>query len=316
MKLAEAIELYVQRKRDSGCRFYASERVLRGLLRKVGDLRLSRIGLPQVKSFLQGPKTSAATWRCKHGEVRRFFEYWLRRGEVASLPIPPNLPRCPQTFVPYIYSRAELQRLLDATPLAQPAIDKHRCVIAPQTFRTLILFLYGTGLRLGEALNLRRDDVNLNHSVITVRDTKFYKSRLVPVGPDVRKLLSEHLRSRSGDDATSRHLFETRKGAPIHLETVDISFRRLRQAAEVSRQDVTTYQPRIHDLRHTFAVHRLTAWYRAGADVQRLLPALSTYMGHVDIFGTQRYLTMTPELLQLASQRFENYVREGSRHAG
>lgn len=313
MKLSQAVELYVQRKQDAGGKFQQSAYILRAFARQVGDVHLASVILAQVNRFLDGPQISVATWRNKHGELRRFFEYWLMRGQLTTLPVPPNVPKCPQTFVPYIYSRSELQRLLDATPLTQPTIDRKRCVMTPQTFRTLILFLYGTGLRLGEALRLECNDVNLKDSVIIVRGTKFYKSRLVPVGPDVQKLLSEHLRPNGGDSGSSRHLFATRQGAPIHIETVDISFRRLRRAADVSRQDVTTYQPRVHDLRHTFAVHRLTEWYRTGADVQRLLPALSTYLGHTDISGTQRYLTMTPELLAQANRRFETYVREGGR---
>lgn len=314
MKLAQAIELYVQRKRDGGSKFHSPEMVLRGFLRKVGDVSLTQIALTQVKGFLDGPKTSAPTWRNKHGELRRFFEYWLRRGEVESLPIPRYVPKCSQIFIPYIYSRSELQRLLNATPLTQPA--KGRCVMTPQTFRALILFLYGTGLRLGGALRLQCADVNFGENVITVRGTKFYKSRLVPVGFDVQKLLFEHLQSSGWDHRTSRHLFATKTGAPIHLQTVDISFRRLRRFASVSRQDVSTYQPRVHDLRHTFAVHRVTEWYRTGADVQRLLPALSVYLGHTELAGTQRYLSMTPELLQRANQRFEDYVCKGGRHDG
>jgi integrase/recombinase XerD len=88
-------------------------------------------------------------------------------------------------------------------------------------------------------------------------------------------------------------------------------FEKLRRLAGIVRHDVASHQPRIHDLRHTFAVHRLTAWYKQGADVQQLLPALSTYLGHVALKSTQRYLTMTPELLQQANSRFESYVHRG-----
>jgi integrase len=313
MNLPQAVELYVHRKQEAGGKFLQSQYVLRAFARQVGNVPLASVALVQVNAFLEGPQTSVSTRRNKHGELRRFFEYWFRRGEAVSIPVPPNLPKSSLTFVPYIYSRRELQRLVDATPLTQPA--KGRCVMTPQTFRTLILFLYGTGLRLGEALRLEWNDVNLEEGVVTVRGTKFYKWRLVPIGSDVRKLLSGHLGS-NGPSGTSEPLFATKKGLHIHIETVDISFRRLRRAAGVSRQDVTTYQPRVHDLRHTFAVHRVTDWYRTGTDVQRLLPALSTYLGHTDISGTQRYLTMTPELLQQANRRFEDYVREGGRHDG
>jgi len=98
-------------------------------------------------------------------------------------------------------------------------------------------------------------------------------------------------------------------------ERVNKLFGRLRQAAAIQREPTARYQPRIHDIRHTAAVHRLIAWYRAGADVQRLLPQLATYLGHVEIRSTQRYLTMTPELLQQASVRFERYAQSEVHHA-
>jgi integrase len=105
-------------------------------------------------------------------------------------------------------------------------------------------------------------------------------------------------------------LFPTRTGTPVARHTAENIFRRLRVRAGVLRQDGGRYQPRLHDLRHAFAVHRLVSWYRQGADVQRLLPQLATYLGPVHIAATQRYLTLTPELLHEASQRFERYARE------
>jgi integrase/recombinase XerD len=92
---------------------------------------------------------------------------------------------------------------------------------------------------------------------------------------------------------------------------VEKCFVRLRRIAGIARHDESSYQPRLHDLRHSFAVHRVTAWYRQNKDVQHWLPALSTYLGHVDLSATQRYLTMTPELLEQANRRFEHYVRGG-----
>ena len=106
-------------------------------------------------------------------------------------------------------------------------------------------------------------------------------------------------------------LFLTRNGSPLERHTAENVFRRLRARAGVLRLDSGRYQPRLHDLRHAAAVHRLISWYRQGADVQRLLPQLATYLGHVHIAATQRYLTMTPELLHEASRRFERYACGG-----
>jgi len=109
-------------------------------------------------------------------------------------------------------------------------------------------------------------------------------------------------------------VFQSESGHPLKRDTVDGSFQRLRRLAGIVRSDSVTYQPRVHDLRHTFAVHRLIAWYEQGKDVQQLLPALSTYLGHVNLSATQQYLTMTPELLQKASERFEQYALTGVHH--
>ena len=106
-------------------------------------------------------------------------------------------------------------------------------------------------------------------------------------------------------------MFLTRTGTPVARHTAENVFSRLRVRAGVLNQDGSRYQPRLHDLRHAFAVHRLVSWYRQGADVQRLLPQLATYLGHVHIAATQRYLTLTPELLHEASQRFERYACGG-----
>jgi site-specific recombinase XerD len=221
--------------------------------------------------------------------------------------MPPAAPKVPKTFVPYIYSRAEIRKLLDATSLSQ---QKYWCAMSAQTFRTLLLFLYGTGLRLGEALRLEARHVDLADAVVRVEQTKFYKSRLVPVGLDVCRILAQ----RKAVGASCQNVFQSEWSEPIKLQVVDKSFQRLRRHAGIARPDFTTYQPRVHDLRHSFAVHRLVAWYQQGKDVQRLLPALSTYLGHVDLSGTQRYLTMTPELLQQASDRFEQYALRGGHH--
>ena len=117
---------------------------------------------------------------------------------------------------------------------------------------------------------------------------------------------------KSGDDS---RFFLGKRGAPISLNTLEHAFQRLREHAEVCRAKDARYQPRLHDLRHTFAVHRLTEWYRQGADVQRLLHHLSVYLGHAHLAATQVYLTMTPELLHEAGTRFERYALGEGGHA-
>ena len=248
-------------------------------------------------------------WSGKRGTLRAFFDYWTARGRLKSSPLPPSAPKITPSFVPYIYSRSDLRSLLDAMPRCQ---RKSACVMSEATFRMLLLFLYGTGMRLGEALRLRLMDVDLTLDLVTIRDTKFYKSRLVPLGPDIAKVIQEYLHQPGRRNQHYRPLFQTKSGDLIAVQVADTSFSRLRQIAGIERRDDSYFQPRLHDLRHTFAVHRLTEWYRQNADVQRLLPALSTYLGHVSLSATQRYLTMTPELLEQANRRFERYACGGT----
>jgi integrase/recombinase XerD len=178
--------------------------------------------------------------------------------------------------------------------------------------RTLILLLYAAGLRLGEAVALNRGDVDLAAAVITIRRTKFYKSRLVPFGTHLGQALVRYAVTRPGYVARSPQgdapFFTTRTGARVKKTTIQGAFQRLREHTGIRRPDGGRCHPRLHDLRHTFAIHRLTSWYRQGADVQNLLPHLSTYLGHASLRGTQVYLSMTPELLHEAAARFDHYV--------
>jgi site-specific recombinase XerD len=180
-----------------------------------------------------------------------------------------------------------------------------------------LLLLYGAGLRIGEVVSLTVADVDVSASEITIRNAKFHKTRIVPLGPQLSQIIADYAARR----AAAGHLtgaeapfFVLRRGASTSVQIVQCAFRRLCKQASVLRQDGARYQPRLHDMRHSFAVKRLTSWYQDGADVQRLLPQLATYMGHVKLSATQVYLTMTPELLREASERFERYAFQEARH--
>ena len=184
------------------------------------------------------------------------------------------------------------------------------------TFRTLLLLLYGAGLRFSEATRLTLADVDLAEAVLTIRATKFYKSRLVPIGPQLATVLGElhaSAAARRLAQGEAAFLLANRDGTRLASSTVQAAFDALRRIAGVHGTAGGRQIPRLHDLRHSFAVHSLTAWYRQGADVQRLLPVLSTYLGHSDLEGTKVYLSMTPELLQQASLRFARYADGGQR---
>lgn len=304
MRLSDAITTYVDLKQSMGMRFRGAHAILKAFQRQAGDVDVAAVTPDVIAAFLQPRGPITATWLHKHRTVRLFYQHWITRGLVLQSPVPTTVPRVPDTFIPHIYSDEELHRLLAGVEANQ---RRKGCTIAARTFRTLLLLLYGTGLRLGEALALGREDIDVRAGMLLIRDTKFYKSRSLPVGPHLTRALAESVEAipvRRGPGPTA--FFVNRRGDRLPLHTVWANFDVLRTRVGV--------QGRLHDLRHTFAVHRLLAWYREGADVQRCLPHLSTYLGHARIACTQRYLTMIPELLEQASRRFETYARSEARH--
>ena len=304
MRLIDAITTYVGLKQSMGMRFHGAHAILTAFQRQAGDVDVAAVSTAVVAAFLQPHGPLTATWLHKHRSLRLFYQHWITRGLVTHSPMPTTVPRVPESFIPHIYSDEELRRLLAGVAANQ---TRKGCTIAALTFRTLLLLLYGTGLRLGEALALRREDVDLPAGMILIRDTKFYKSRSLPVGPRLTQVLAESIETVPvGRGPLPTAFFVNRRGDRLPLHTVWANFDVLRARVGV--------QGRLHDLRHTFAVHRLLAWYREGADVQHCLPHLSTYLGHARIACTQRYLTMIPELLEHASQRFETYARSEARH--
>ena len=193
MKLSEAIDLYIRRRRAAGANLHGPEMLLRSFHHHYGNLDLHRIRTSLITEFINGGRgVRSRTRRCKHSALKLFFAYWCLRGRLRQSPVPLTAPKPSQDFIPYIYSRAELQRLLDYLPQCQRL---SACRITAVTFRALLLVLYGTGMRLGEALKLRVADVNLAQDLIRIRETKFYKTRLVPIGDDVHLVIENYLSS-------------------------------------------------------------------------------------------------------------------------
>ena len=307
MMLSVLAAQYVAHKQSMGMRFHTEARTLQSFCRTMGDILVAEIAVDRVQAFIAGAGPVTRFWHRKHEVLRGFYRFAMARGYAASTPLPRIIPKPPQ-FVPYIFSQEEIQRLLDATACC----ENPRSKLQPYTLRMLLLLLYGAGLRIGEALFLTLANVNLPAGILTIRESKFYKTRLVPMSPALTGILATYMEQCAKEHPAKPDamLFLTRGGNPVVRHTAENIFSRLRVRAGVIRNDGGRYQPRLHDLRHAFAVHRLVSWYRQGADVQRLLPQLATYLGHLHIAATQRYLTMTPELLREAGQRFERYARE------
>lgn len=200
---------------------------------------------------------------------------------------------------PFIFSSADIDTLLTGA-------QRLRTRFASATHHTLIGLLAATGMRVGEAIRLDRGDIDETDAVLTIRESKFGKSRLVPVQPSVLAALHGYARLRDTvhRESTTVSFFVSIRGNRMVYPTVHAVFRNLCDSAEIGTR--ATCRPRIHDLRHTFAVRTLLGWYRAGEDVDAHLPVLSTYLGHRDPRWTYWYLSAAPELLALAARRLES----------
>jgi site-specific recombinase XerD len=315
MKLSKLITQYVDLKQSMGSRFHTESVILKAFLKTMGDIDVAQVQVERVLDYISGTGPVTRFWHRKHEALRGFYRFAIGRGHVTQSPLPKTLPRPSRRFTPYIYSSEELYRLLKAAG----QFGTSRTKLQAPTIHTLLVLLYGAGLRISEALSLKLQDVDLADSLLTIHESKFYKTRLVPIGSRLTNALIAYTkeRRRSGhQSSTADTFFVTRTRETVKLLTAERAFGHIRKVADVYRNDGARYQPRLHDLRHTFAVHRLVAWYRQGADVQRLLPLLSTYLGHIHIAATQQYLTMTSDLLREASIRFENYAWPKEVHHG
>lgn len=311
MRLAQLTAQYVTFKQSLGMRFRTESVTLKAFCRAMGDIDITQVNPKSVQDYLAGTGPITGFWHRKFQALSGFYRYAITRGHVSLSPLPLIPPKRPAPFKPYIYTHVEYRSLVEMAHVLDRSL---RCQVQAVAFRTLLLLLYGTGLRISEALSLTLTDVDLGASLLTIRNTKFFKTRWVPIGPQLSTVLIAYAKIRRRLPHPARHesaFFATRRGAALSRSTVERIFRILCEHAEIRRADGGRYQPRLHDIRHTFALNRLISWYREGADVQRLLPFLSTYLGHVDVTATQRYLTMTPELLHEASLRFEQYAHEG-----
>lgn len=313
MKLLNLVNKYITYKRSLGLKFDTNLVILKAFSKYIGvNKMVSNISDKKIADFLyKGTGTVTNNFFTKLTVLRGFYNYSVTRSYVKRSPIPTNLPQKPKAFTPYIYSHKELKRLFAAALTYQ----KIHSFINPYMIHVLLVLLYGTGMRLSEALSLKISDINFSESFLTIHETKFYKTRLVPFGKKVAVLLAEYMKWKRKNEYFENDdhpVFMGRKNEFLSGATVRSIFDSIRQEANIKRTDNNRFQPRIHDLRHAFAVHRLTSWYKKHNDVQKLLPSLSIYLGHVCLESTAVYLTMTPELLTEANMRFEQYVNGGA----
>lgn len=314
MRLSLAISEYIAHQRSLGVQFLAGEKRLRSFLRGVGDVDLNQIDPDTVWAHLAGQTPIKAHGVNRLSTLRGFYRFLMARGLVTSSPLPTSVQRPASAFKPHIFSQEELRRLIAATD----SLAKPRDSLMAPTFRALLALLYGAGLRISEALKLTVADVNLPEDLLVVRKSKFYKTRLVPIPSELTAVLDAYFnqRKRYHRPVTgSSAFFATCNMPSLAVGYAEMLYGQVRSSAGLDQAGPGGFRPRLHDLRHTSAVHRLITWYRQGKDIHALLPYLSTYLGHLDLSGTQHYLTMVPELLEAANGRFERYACPEVPHA-
>ncbi len=242
-----------------------------------------------------------ARWARRLGFVRSFARYCAAVDARTEIPPVDLLPYSYQRRAPFCFSDEDIRALLRGA-IALSAKDG----LANHTYYCLLGLLSVCGMRISEALNLTMDDVDLDEKILTIRSTKFGKSRLVPLHQSAVKVLADY-KGRRAHFLNGRqipHWFVNRRGERVRCDAVDGWFRRLTQKLDLVGRNGQR-NPRLHDLRHRFAVTTLLRWYGDGEDIERRLPVLSAYLGHVEVRNTYWYLSACPQLLAAATKRLE-----------
>lgn len=309
MKIGEMINQYVSYRKSLGEKFRTNESVLKSYARLwTDDTEAYMITTERNTAFLEAPNgIVTANWFCKYSALKGLFQWAMSREYIDSIPLPAEIPNRIEHIRPYIYSDKELKLIFDNALVYQ----KNKSATYPECVRYILILTYVLGLRIHETMSLRIKDINLDKSVVLINESKFYKSRVLPFNAKVKTIIEECLewrRQKGMNTESEAFLWLDKKGKVMSADTLRGIFQRIKDNVGIKRTDGAVYQPRLHDLRHTFCVNRLTSWYREGKDVQKLLPVLSTYMGHKHLSHTSVYLSMTEGLLGEASNRFAQYV--------
>lgn len=299
--LAEHAAQYLALRRGLGHELADAGRLLPRFVASLERAGAQTITTQAALDWVQQPaaEPTSSVWMRRMTAVRGFARYMA--GTDAETEIPPlGLVTFRQRWrPPFMYSAADVEALMAEAVRAIPT------PLRAATVQAVIGLLAITGMRIGEAIRLERSDVDWTEGALAVRASKFNKSRLLPLQPTAVAALAAYAQTRDRLQPRPRAstFFLSAKGTPVIYADFGEVFRRLVAASGVGAG--AAVHPRIHDLRHSFAVHTLVRWYRAGADVGALLPRLSTYLGHRDPRSTYWYLSAAPELLSLAAARLE-----------
>lgn len=298
--LAEHVQNYLRLRRAVGFKLVGEETLLREFVAFADAAGERTVTTKLALEWARQPASASANYLSRRlRAVRGFARYLHALDPACEVPPLQLLPASKYRPAPYLYREEEVLALMAAARALRPPLRA-------ATFETLIGLLACTGLRIGEAIRLDREDVDLEGRVLTVRDSKFGKSREVLLHESTCRELAEYsqLRDRLCPHATDHSFFITTRGTRLCHPTFHQPFRALLKQAVIEHSSPSR-RVRIHDLRHSFAVRTLLGWYRDGGDVAARMPLLSTYMGHVDPAASYWYLSAAPELLALAAERLE-----------
>jgi integrase len=300
--LRTAFHDYISMRRGLGYKFVQPEVRLSGFVTFMEQRGAGIITRNFALEWAMQPTNRRASWSLRLADVRGFAQYLCSIDPRNEVP-PARILSWPSRCKPYLYSEAEIRDLLAAAFALPPSKALRRW-----TYHCLFGLLAVTGMRISEVLNLRREDVDLTSGILTVRDTKFGKTRLVPVQPSTRSILQRYAKRRDAhiNPPKSPYFFVAERGGRLLMQYVHRVFWRLsRQTGLRAPSDHTG--PRLHDLRHRFAVQTLLNANRVGQRVDAVLPVLATYLGHTCVRDTYWYLSACPELLEHAARRLEKH---------
>ncbi len=304
-RLAKDFASHLDLRRALGRKYYNAEATLRRLDRFLAQRvpRARDLTLPVLEAWFATqpelrPQSRVAYLRI----IRQFCLHRRRTVPDAFVPDrfqhPSIWPGRPAPRLPVVFTEQQVRELLRAALALPPSRGNPE---RGRTFFTLLLLLYATGMRISEAIGLSVSDIDFSAGTLLVRESKFFKTRLVPAATDVLQHLQIHV--RASPPGPAQPVFQTGGHRYTHQYAGDVGRELLRTCGFKSGRG--RVGPRVHDLRRTFAVHRIARWYADGAEVQSLLPALATYMGHKGIESTQHYATITGAIREQAGRRFE-----------
>ncbi|MDL4813088.1 tyrosine-type recombinase/integrase [Actinomadura opuntiae] len=294
---------YLALRREMGFKMEKYGPLLDSLADHLEDAGLASVTTQAAVEWAILPQaTQPHRWKARLDAARGFARYLAASDPLAEVPPTGLLDARRNRHQPYIFTGQEISTLLDAA-------GQHRWHLPTVTYPALFGLIASTGMRLSEATGLDDADTDLDEAMITIRDSKFGKSRRIPVDETVVAALRDYRERRRGlrparAAPAAPTLFISAYGTRLLGKHADTEFRRIIALTGIGASAV--HPPRIHDLRHTFAVRTLASWYRDGGDVAARLPLLSAYLGHVSPVSTYWYLHAVPELLTLAAQRLEN----------